>query len=220
MIQSRHLRAFFAPAVALTLSASADAALIRYSDFIAGNSTQTFEFDEGTVTVRAVGGSFAFKNSNGVTGLGVSGGSEAAEIDGSQHLIFEFSSPVAIDRLRIGHLFASGLRADVVDEAARFRINDDDSYTLTAETAGSASWSGDQSVDNVADGCWEIDSGDIFGETSEILMRSANPGSRNMGDFSFQTLEFEFLEGAPVPAPAATLLLALVMLGSRRRRGV
>ena len=163
---------------------------------------------------------FARKTVNGVTGIGVRGGSVSGEIDQEETVSFYFTEAVAVSNLQLSFLYNQGEFGDDPAERAMISTNLGD-FVLAVTGPTSASWSGAGSVQNLSiateagGGHWSLSGDNIFGgAVTELHLRSGNPGqSGRFGDFSFVSLE-----AGLVPTPGAMALLGLGGLTAAKRR--
>ncbi|MEQ8770136.1 MAG: hypothetical protein RIB60_06465 [Phycisphaerales bacterium] len=204
-------------AVVVSAAGTAHAGVLTQADLAEGVSYQELAIDGVTVTVTTDDGVTKRKTVNGVTGVGVSGGTVNGEIDTREALNFDFASPLAVDEITIAFLYDNGQFGDHPAEVADF-VTDLGTYTLQVTGPTTATWSGGGMVENMSiateagGGAWTL-SGDLFGGAiSKLSLVSGNPGSQaTYADFSFVSLN-------AVPTPGAAALLGLGGLALARRR--
>jgi hypothetical protein len=199
---------------------SAHAGMITESDLTLGQTSVNFTRDGVDITVTAVGGAFAQQSFQGVTGIGVGGGT-FPEVDGAEELVIEFSVPVVITGIEFAHLYHLGAFGENNDESVVLELNDGaatEEFQPTASTA--ATWTGLGAVTNLDPSAsnggawWSVDGADIFGVmVSKIRLTPGAPGPQgDDDDFSFVGLSF-----VPTPGTLAIGGLAGVAFVRRRR---
>jgi hypothetical protein len=165
---------------------------------------------------------FARKTVNGVTGVGVRGGSVSGEIDREEVVSFYFDGPVAVSELQISFLYDNGQFGDNPAEKALISTDLGDFY-LSVVGPDTAAWTGSGTSENLSlateagGGHWRLSGENIFGGAiTELHLSSGNPGKGGrFGDFSFVSLN-----AGLVPTPGAVALLGLGGLtAAKRRRG-
>jgi len=207
-----------AAGVALGSIASAD--VITHNDLTNGAQTANLSA-AGGVTVTSTSRTFQAKTTSGFTAVGVKGGAVSGEIDGSESILFSFDGPVVVNAIEVGYLYTAGNYGDTWDESARFVVNDEFVFDLTATGATSATWTGAGTVENLSEGVqgqrghWRVWGDDLFGAVTSLEMMGGNIGDRGAySDFSFVSMST-----ATVPAPGAIAMLGLggAIAGRRRR---
>lgn len=197
----------------------ANAGVITQLDLAEGVTNQNVMLGDVATTVTAQNGFTQRKTVNGITGMGVSRGSVAGEIDGHESLTFDFAEAIFVDELVISFLYDNGQFGDHPAEVARF-ITDALDATLQVTGPTTANWTGFGTVENVSvateqgGGAWRLSGEDIFGgPITSLTLLSGNPGDRgHLADFSFVSLS-----GA-VPTPGTAALMGLGGLALARRR--
>ena len=218
-----------AACVAATFTAQA-ADTIYGASFGSGSSYSTTFLGGVTATFTSTPGHFQTKAQAGITGVGVSGGATAGEIDRGESITGTFSQGVQISGVRLGLLFDGPEYNDVHEIAqltAYWKNGGHTSYTLTATGAHTAVWTGFGSVSSV-------DSGAISGGTGAWDL--VNPfGSQLVSKVSFTALtglpaagctvcnnqsDYTLVSITAVPEPEtyAMLLAGLGVMGAIARR--
>ena len=213
-------------AAVVVAAQSASAVVIDYTDIPQGTDVVNLVLGPTSVTITAEPDrNFKYKTVNGVTGVGVEGGAVDGEIDNDESIGFAFSEGIYLNTVQICFLYTDGNFGDVGDEIAKF-ITDIGTWTLTADTATTGTWTGPSgAVSNVSiateagGASWIIDAPGtgLFGAgVTSVTMISGNPGaSGSYADFSFQNLDFS----REIPAPGALACIAAAgALGVTRRR--
>lgn len=196
--------------------------VISHGDLPSGQSTAQFSFVDGAINtqVDTLGGNFAPKTVQGVSGMGISGGPVHGEIAGDQEMIFTFDQPVLITSIEIAHLYTAGNFGDIWNEVALFRTDIGD-FFLEASSPSTGDWSGFGDLTNVSyaqegfGGAWRVAGEDIFGgPITSLTLMSGNAGNHHKyGDFSFVNLQ-----AAQLPAPGALVVMAFAIAAGRIRR--
>lgn len=200
------------------LAPFASAGVLTYTDLGEGLSSQVVDFGGVPTTVTTAYGATKLKTVNGVTGMGISGGTVDGEIDNCESMTFSFDSNVSVDELTISFLYNDHEFGDHPAEVARI-VTDDFVGTLTVTGPTTAVWTGGGTVTNVSvateagGGAWTL-SGDLFGDDISFLrLESGNPGHKGKyADFSFVSMS-----GVPTPGTAALLGLGGALCVRRRR---
>ncbi|MGQ2964661.1 MAG: hypothetical protein ACT6RZ_07025 [Methylophilus sp.] len=115
------------------------------TDFVNGQSSYSQTFSDGTIATFEGSRAFEKKTQDGMTGVGISGGRTAGEIDVGEKLTGTFSKAVIFSTITVGLLF-DGPEYNDVQEVAKFLVNfsdgGSDTYYLTATGIHTASWTG------------------------------------------------------------------------------
>ncbi len=201
----------------MTCSA-ANADVITYLDLTEGVSSQTLFVDGVQVDVSTWPRDMQLKTVNGVTGMGIERGAVGGEIDGYEHMKFEFHEDVVINCLEVAFLYDEGEFGDRWAEIARVLTDiSDDTLTVTSDTT--AVWTNSGTVINLSvanesgGGHWRVEGDDIFGgAVSSVKLKSGNPG------FKGKYADFAFVKMGVVPAPGTAFLFGAGALATARRR--
>jgi hypothetical protein len=185
------------------------------------------------------GGSFKIKDiGGGYQGFGIGlpgeGGFVTGELDsyigpyGPERINIFFAQPKVIDNIILGSLFAKGLNNDAVNEIARIETQSG-TYTLTATSKNTASWTGNGTVANLSEaaGVWEITN--PFGASAVTKLvfyavRDLNgPLDSSNSDFSIISIDPPVdSPSTTVPEPTPLILLGLgllTLIGLRKKIG-
>jgi hypothetical protein len=115
------------------------------TDFVNGQTTYSTTFSDGTIANFVGSRSFEKKTQDDMTGVGISGGRTAGEIDIHETLTGSFSQAVIISTLTVGLLFDGPEYSDV-NEIAKLLVNfadgGVDTFYLTATGTHTATWTG------------------------------------------------------------------------------
>jgi hypothetical protein len=169
------------------------------------------------------GGGAAIKTVDGYTSLGVSGG-EYGEISIGQSITLNFSSSQIVNSIDLVALFTNGNYNDKGDEVAQITAwsgSTSWTYTLTADTATSAVWTGQGTVSSVeatpglqgSGGVWTITN--PFGNAAidSLVFTSLDNGVAH--DLYSRNTDYGIgaVTTSPTPIPAAAWLLGSGLIG-------
>jgi len=209
------------------IAGSASAVQINYTALPNNGNIANIVQPPVNITVTSPIRNFKYKTVNGVTGVGVSGGAVDGEIDNDESINFAFSEAVNLNMIKVCFLYTDGNFGDVIDEVAKF-VTNVGTYTLTATTATSGTWTGpagtvtNVSIATEAGGAsWRIEAPGtgLFGAAvTSLSLQSGWPSTyAKKADFAFQCLDYS----RNVPTPGAVALLGtagLVTISHRRRK--
>lgn len=196
-------------------SAPASAATINYTALTPGQSTVNLGALTATANVRG----FEQKTVNGVTAVGVSGGSVSGEIDNDETLTFTGATLAnVLNGFTIAFLYRDGNMGDLGNEVSLLDVNGGVVTTLALNASGTLTGAnGTVTILSPADnsGGGEFRVSDLSLPFTSLVFRSGNSGDSTHGDFSFVDLTYN------VPEPASLVLLGAGLVGAgmaRRRR--
>ena len=221
----------------------ANATTISYTSLTSGASTVTVSGYTATATGNTAGGVFGSKTVNGVTGVGISGGSSVVdgEIDNNETLSFVSAPDPSIQHLlngfTVSFLYASGNFGDTVNEVAVLDATGNvlTELILSVVNATNATLTGVSgatvmnlsAADNSGGGEWAV-SGLSVAFSSLVFKAGDGGATSNLGDFAFVNFTASDLSTTTtttVPEPGGLVLVATALLAfafARRRapRGV
>jgi hypothetical protein len=225
-------------AISFLMAANSASALttgtVLGSDFVNGQSSYSTSFSDGTSANFVGSRTFQKKTQDGMTGVGISGGRTAGEIDIDEKLTGTFSKEVIFSTLTIGLLF-DGPEYNDVKEVAKFLVNfadgGSDTFYLTATGKHTASWTGEGSVLSLGSGAvdggtgaWQLSNPFGFRSVDSIVF-SASPGvAKHSCHNCTNQSDFTFVSATVIPVPeaqtSAMLFTGLILMGalSLRRR--
>jgi hypothetical protein len=221
------LRLGFGAIVAVAMmSNAAYADTISVASIVACGNVVNCVTAGGTVT--AVNGVLGSKTLNGVTGVGVNGGSVEAEIDGNEAINITFNGSVLLDSVELVFLYEPPAWGDQEygagsDESATIEFFSGAvslgtaSFFVTGNTTASATagtWALLSPADQANGAAWRW-SNPFAGPLTGLRFYPADPGpDATYSDFAIGATSFR-----SVPEPASLLLLALGggALAARRR---
>lgn len=202
------------------------------TNFVNGQSTYTTTFADGTTATFDGSRSFQQKTQAGITGVGISGGRTAGEIDIGETLTGTFSKEVIISSLNLALLFDGPEYSDV-KEVAKMLVNFADGGTgtfyLTATGVHTAAWTGEGSWSSIGSGAvdggtgaWELTNPFGFRSVDSIVFtaaagvpKSTCHGCSNQSDYTFVSMTV-----IPVPEAhtSAMMFAGLLMMGGLAAR--
>ncbi|MGP1716226.1 MAG: hypothetical protein ACTS9Y_03515 [Methylophilus sp.] len=201
------------------------------ADFVNGQSSYNQTFADGTVATFTGSRSFEKKTQAGMTGVGISGGRTAGEIDIDEKLTGTFSKAVIVNTITVGLLFDGPEYSDV-KEVAKFLVSFSDggadTYYLTALGESTASWTGAGGASSVLSlgsgavdggtGAWQLT--DPFGSRAitSIVFSAATGEARHSCTSCTNQSDYTLVSMAVTPVPeahtSAMMLTGLFMIGA------
>lgn len=220
---------------AAAFSAHAVTETVLGTNFVDGQLVYNTIFSDGTSATFVGSKAFQKKTQAGMTGVGISGGRTAGEIDIDETLTATFSKEVIFSTLTIGLLFDGPEYNDVM-ETAKFLVNFADggieTFYLKATGTHTASWTGEGSILSLGNGAvdggtgaWELTN--PFGSRAvDSIVFSAYPGiakagchgCTNQSDFTFVSATVTAVPEAQTSAMMFAGLLFMGVLGLRRNK--
>lgn len=203
------------------------------SDFVNGQSSYATTFSDGTVATFTGSSAFQKKSQDGITGVGISGGRTAGEIDIGESLTGSFSKEVIVYSLNLALLFDGPEYSDV-KEVAKMLVNYADGgtadYYLTATGVHTASWTGEGSVISIGSGAvnggtgaWQINN--PFGTRSvDSIVFTAVKGfpASSCGNHCDNQSDYTFVSMVVTPVPeahtSAMMFAGLLIMGGLAAR--
>ena len=198
------------------------------SDFVNGQTNYTTTFSDGTKATFTGSRSFEKKTQDGMTGVGISGGKTAGEIDIDETLTGSFSKAVIISTLTVGLLF-DGPEYNDVNEVAKLLVNfadgGVDTFYLTATGTHTASWTGQGSplslgsgaVDG-GNGAWLLNNPFGLRSVDSIVFSASADFSRqscrNCANQSDYTLVSMTVTPVPEAHASAMMFAGLLLIGT------
>lgn len=203
------------------------------ADFVNGQTNYSTTFSDGTIATFVGSRSFEKKTQDGMTGVGISGGRTAGEIDIDETLTGSFSKEVIVSTLTVGLLF-DGPEYNDVKEVAKLLVNfadgGSDTFYLTATGVHTASWTGQGSplslgsgAVNGGTGAWQLNNPFGFRSVDSIVFsaeagvaKHSCHGCTNQSDYTLVSMTVTPVPEARTSAMMFMGLLLMVALALRR----
>ncbi|MBC7924624.1 MAG: PEP-CTERM sorting domain-containing protein [Bryobacteraceae bacterium] len=140
-------------------------------------------------------------------------------------MVITYNSAVLMNELSLAFLYPTPQYGDASNEIAKVTFNDLFTYTLTADTTLTATWTGPGSVTNIEaavegfGGAWRISN--PFGNNlvTSIRLESGNPGDNNtFGDFALFSATSSAVPEPGTYALLGTGLATLIAFARRRQK--
>ncbi len=198
------------------------------TDFVNGQSSYSTTFSDGTSATFVGSRSFQKKTQDGMTGVGISGGRTAGEIDIDETLTGTFSKEVVFSTLTIGLLF-DGPEYNDVKEVAKFLVNfadgGSDTFYLTATGKHTASWTGEGSVLSLGSGAvdggtgaWQLNNPFGFRSVDSIVFSAAPGVAKHSCHSCTNQSDYTFVSMSVIPVPeaqtSAMMYAGLLLMGA------
>lgn len=208
---------------AFTCASAARADVVSYTQLGTGSTAALTNYNAA-----ATGGNFVQKDFDGVSGVGVGGGSVDGEIDGNEKITFTSTAGTQLlTSFTVAFLYAANQFGDNVNEFAQVTLGGGPTLVLEVDTTGSATLTGSSgyTITNTMNagavgggGYWTVNLTNALAFNSLEFGTVAPNGGADAahGDYAF----VNFTTAVPEPSTWAMMMLGFAGLGflTYRRR--
>ena len=200
--------------LAVAQSASAlTTGTVTGTNFTNGQTSYATTFADGTTATFVGSAAFLKKSQAGITGVGISGGRTAGEIDIGETLTGTFTKEVIVSSINLALLFDGPEYGDV-KEVAKMLVNYADGgtgvYTLTATGVHTAAWTGEGVVTSIGSGAvdggtgaWQLDNPFGFRSVDSIVFTAETGYPKSTCRSCSNQSDFTFVSMSVIPVPEA-----------------